>query len=170
MQTYTYKANDDGQSFTVMSYEGDDSYVTVPAMYCARPVTILYDKLFAGHTEIIALTIPAAVTDLGEFVFDGCSGLKQIRLPACLKYLWGQTFARCAAEEILLPDGIGVIPPYAFKDCKNLRRVVCGSGLKKIHAGAFKGCTELAELICGNEVQISPDAMITPGAVRRILP
>lgn len=69
MQTYTYKANDDGQSFTVMTYEGDDRHVIVPDLYCAKPVTILYDRLFAGHTEITTVHLPDSITDLGEFVF-----------------------------------------------------------------------------------------------------
>jgi hypothetical protein len=168
MQTYTYKANDDGQSFTVMTYEGDDRHVIVPDLYCAKPVTILYDRLFAGHTEITTVHLPDSITDLGEFVFDGCTGLRHIELPAALKYLWGQTFARCAAEEIVLPDGITAIPPYAFKECKNLRRVVCGSGLNKIYGGAFTGCTGLEELICANDVEISADAGINPGAVRQV--
>jgi hypothetical protein len=111
--------------------------------------------------------LPDSITDLGEFVFDGCTGLRHIELPAALKYLWGQTFARCAAEEIVLPDGITAIPPYAFKECKNLRRVVCGSGLNKIYGGAFTGCTGLEELICANDVEISADAGINPGAVRQ---
>ena len=165
MQTYTFKANDDGLSIAVMTYAGDEAHVVIPDQYCAKPITVLYDKLFAGHGEIEDIRFPDTVTDLGEFVFDGCTALKHVELPASLKYLWGQSFARCEAEEIILPDKISTIPPYAFKDCRNLRKVVCGSGLKKIYGGAFSGCTRLTELICGKNVEISDDAMIPPGAI-----
>ena len=168
MQKYTFKANDDGLSFTVMSYSGNEENIIIPEQYCAKPVTILYDKLFAGHEEITGIHFPDTITDLGEFVFDGCSSLEHIELPAGLKYLWGQTFARCAAEEIILPDSVAAIPPYAFRDCRNLRRVVCGTGMKKIYAEAFSGCTGLTELICGKDVEISADSKIAPGAVRRV--
>ena len=168
MQTYTFKPNDDGQSVAVMSYKGDDAHVVIPDQYCAKPITVLYDKLFAGHKEIADIHFPDTITDLGEFVFDGCTALKHLELPAALKYLWGQTFARCEVEEIVLPDNIMSIPPYAFKDCKNLRKVVCGSGLRKIYAGAFSGCTRLTEVICGKETEISDEAMIAPGVVNRI--
>ena len=168
MQTYTFKPNDDGLSMAVMSYEGDEALVVIPEPYCAKPISVLYDKLFAGHKEIVDIRFPDTVTDLGEFVFDGCTALKHLELPASLKYLWGQTFARCEVEEIFLPENIFSIPPHAFKDCRNLRKVVCGSGLKKIYAGAFSGCTSLTELIVGKEVEISDDAMIPPEAVKRV--
>ena len=113
----------------------------------------------------MSFRFPDTVTDLGEFVFDGCTALKHVELPASLKYLWGQSFARCELEEIILPDKISTIPPYAFKDCRNLRRVVCGSGMTKIYGGAFSGCTLMTELICGKNVEISDDAMIPPGAI-----
>lgn len=47
MQTYTFKPNDDGLSMAVMSYEGDEAHVVIPEQYCAKPISVLYDKLFA---------------------------------------------------------------------------------------------------------------------------
>lgn len=167
MHTFMFKTNDDGQSVTIMSYEGDEAHVVIPGQHCAKPVTVLYDKLFAGHKEIVDILFPETITDLGEFVFEGCIDLRHLNLPLGLKYLWGQTFARCEVEEIFLPDSIISIPPYAFKDCKSLRKVVCGSGLRKIYAGAFSGCLRLTELICGKDVEISADAGLAPGIVNR---
>ena len=97
---------------------------------------------------------------MGEFLFDGCINLRQLKLPEQLKTLWGYTFVRCGIEEIVLPDQLRIIPPFAFKDCKNLRRVVCGAGLEKIYAWAFGGCDLLTEdgLIHGPKVEISPQA------------
>ena len=95
---------------------------------------------------------------MGELVFDGCKSLKSIKLPSSLRNLWGHTFARSAFEEIILPDGVISIPPFAFKDCKSLRRVVCGNGLKKIHAWAFGGYDRLTEVVYGPDVSVSPDA------------
>ncbi|MDO5133065.1 MAG: leucine-rich repeat domain-containing protein [Eubacteriales bacterium] len=167
MQNYSFKATDDALSFTVTSYSGDEENVVIPEEYCSKPVTILYDKLFAGHDEITSIQFPDTITDLGELVFDGCTGLKHLELPASLMYLWGQTFVRCGIEEIILPDGIRTIPPKAFKDCRNLRKVVCGAGMRKIYGGAFNGCTQLTELICGADVEISANAEIAPDAVIR---
>ena len=159
MQVFYYKRVEDG-TFCVTGYEGDEAEVVIPEDHI---VTMIYDKVFRGDAEIQSIRMPDTVTDLGEFVFDGCRNLRQLTLPAQLKTLWGYTFTRCGIEEILLPDSLRIIPPFAFKECKNLRRVVCGAGLEKIHAWAFAGCEQLTEagLVHGLGVEISPQAFET---------
>lgn len=157
MQEFQYKLIDDG-TLCAASYEGDEAEVTVPAEIDGIPVTVLNDGLFQGHAEITALQLPDCVTDMGEFLFDGCAGLRALRLPAKLERLWGYTFVRSALEELVFPDGVRSIPPFACKDCKNLRRVVCGAGMREIHAWAFGGCDRLSELITGPDVKLSPQA------------
>ena len=159
MQDFIYKMIEDG-TYCVMSYQGDEAEVVIPD---DRDVTILYDDLFKGHTEITSVHIPDTVTDMGEFLFDGCTGLRQLRLPAQLTTLWGLTFVRSSIEEIVLPDGVESIPPFAFKDCKDLKKVVCGSGLKRIHAWAFGGCGQLKEVVHGPHVEVSPEAYRSKG-------
>ena len=61
-------------------------------------------------------------------------------------------------EEIVLPDKMRSIPPFAFKECNNLKRVVCGAEMKKIYSWAFAGCDNLKEVIHKDDVEISPDA------------
>ena len=159
MQDYYYKRVEDG-TYCVTGYEGDEQDVVIPE---DRVITMVYDKVFRGHSEIRSIHIPDTVTDLGEFVFDGCENLRHLALPAHLKTLWGYTFTRCGIEEIILPDGLRIIPPFAFKECKNLRRVVCGRRMEKIHAWAFAGCDQLAKegLVHGPGVEISPQAFET---------
>ena len=125
MQEFYYRRVEDG-TFCLTGYEGDEAEVIIPD---DKVFTILSDKVFRGHDEITSIRIPDSVTDMGEFLFDGCINLRQLKLPEQLKTLWGYTFVRCGIEEIVLPDQLRIIPPFAFKDCRNLRRVVCGAGL-----------------------------------------
>ncbi len=168
MQNYTFQLNYDEQSYAVTGYSGDETDLTVPEQFLGKPVTILFDKVFAGHPEITSIRFPEGITDFGEFLFDGCDGLRRMDLPSGLTYLWGYTFVRCGLEEIVLPDGVGSIPSYAFKDCKNLRKVVCGAGMKKIRAWAFGGCDQLTEVIYGENVEVSPDAFRSNSRIVRI--
>ena len=116
MQEFYYKRVEDG-TYCVTGYEGDEQDVVIPE---DRVITMVYDKVFRGHSEIRSVHIPDTVTDLGEFVFDGCVNLRHLVLPANLKTLWGYTFIRCGIEEIVLPDGLRIIPPFAFKEAKML--------------------------------------------------
>ena len=157
MQEFFYRPNEDG-TYCVIGYRGDEADVVIPDTYGGAPVTVLFDNLFKGHPEITFVRIPDTVTDIGEFVFDGCVNLRHIDLPRELINLWGYTFARCGIEEIVLPDKLTSLPPFAFKDCKRLKKVVCGAGMWKIYAWVFGGCDALEEFIPGPGVQISPEA------------
>lgn len=156
MQEFMFKPTGDG-TYCVSGYTGDEPDVKIPDSYGSGVITVIGDKLFSGHSEITSVSIPETVTNMGEFVFDGCDNLREIKLPSQLDCLWGYTFVRSGIEEIVLPDKLVTIPPFAFKDCKNLRRIVCGKGLKKIYAWAFAGC-DIKELIHEPEVEISPKA------------
>lgn len=162
MQDYFYKQVEDG-TWCIAAYAGDESEVVIPGEYQGMPVTILYDDLFKGHEEITSVRIPDSVTDIGGFVFDGCTHLTHVTLPASLENMWQYAFARSGIEEVTLPEKVRQIVPFTFKDCKNLRKVVCNSGLREIGAWAFDGCDRLAELMHepGVKIKISPLAFET---------
>lgn len=157
MQTFTYKGIE-GESMCITGYHGDEAEVVVPETLEDHPVTVIYDDVFKGHTEITSVVFPETVTDIGSFVFDGCSNLKKVVLPKGLQYLWQCAFVRCGIEEIVIPDQITSIPPETFKDCKNLKKVVLPAGLKTIRSRAFKGCDQLTEVKYGPNVEVSENA------------
>ena len=157
MQDFVFKPNENG-TYAVVGYSGDEADVRIPDSCGGGVISVIGDKLFSGHKEITSVSIPDTVTDIGEFVFDGCEKLETLELPSGLERLWGATFARCGLTEITLPDGIRAIPPYAFKECQKLKKVVCGKGLKHIYAWSFGGCDELKELLFGAGVEVSPQA------------
>ena len=157
MQKFLFNPIED-HTYSIVGYEGDEPNVVIPDNYGGTKVTVICDKVFTGHSEIVSVSVPDTVTGMGEFVFEGCYNLKNIKLSSELRYLWGYTFCRCGIEEIVLPDKLRSIPPFAFKDCTNLKRVVCGTNMKKIYSWAFAGCRSLIEVVHKDDVEISPDA------------
>ena len=157
MQEFIFSPTGDG-TYSVSGYRGDEAEVMIPESYGSGVITVIGDKLFSGHKEIVSVSIPDTVTNMGEFIFDGCENLRYIELPSQLECLWGYTFVRCGIEEIILPDKLVTIPPFAFKDCKKLKKVVCGKGLKKIYSWAFGGCDKLTELFYSETTEVSPRA------------
>ena len=157
MVEFEYKLIDDG-SFCVSAYRGDEAVVEVPAALDGVPVTVISDGVFCGHTELTELRLPEGLTDLGEFLFDGCENLRQLQLPASLERFWGYTFARSGLEALTIPDRVRSIPPFCFKDCKNLTLLTCGKGMRTIYAWAFAGCDKLSDPDVGPEVKLHPQA------------
>lgn len=157
MQEFIFKYSED-ETYCVQSYAGDEAEVVIPEVYCGKPVTILLDGLFSGHKEIKSVKIPDTVTQMGGFLFDGCENLHHITLPAELRDMWGYAFVRSGIEEITLPEHVQSIVPFTFKDCRQLKTVICNPGLKKIYSWAFGGCDQLTDLRHGPDVEISPQA------------
>ena len=157
MQQFSFEELID-HTLCITGYDGDELEVIVPDDFGGVPVTMLGDGVFKGHPEITSVRIPDAVIFMGGFVFDGCVNLRQITLPSQLKDIFQYTFVRCGLEEIALPEHVNSIPPFAFKDCKQLRRVICNPGLQKIHAWAFQGCDALTDLQYAANTEVSEHA------------
>jgi len=51
------------------------------------------------------------------------------------------------AEEVKIPSTVKRIAPFAFADCKSLKKVITPVGLMSIGKGAFYGCINLKEAI-----------------------
>lgn len=154
MGNFSYKQLED-ESFCVTGYEGDDAEVVIPSVIGGKPVTMLFDNIFKGHTEITSVTIPDTVNFIGGFVFDGCTNLHSVTLPASLMDIWQYAFARTAFEELVIPDGVKYFPPFAFKDSKRLKRVVIGKNLEQVYGHAFQGCDSLERPVFPDHVKVS---------------
>ena len=58
-------------------------------------------EYFGGHhafyhcTSLETIEVPASVTVMGTFLFEGCTNLKTVRIPGSLSYIGNNTFADC---------------------------------------------------------------------------
>ena len=70
-------------------------------------------------------TIPKTVTSIGDYAFEGCTGLTSIELPASLTS----------------------IDAYAFKGCTGLTSIELPASLKSIESSAFSNCTNIQNVV-----------------------
>lgn len=132
-----------GGSFCITGYKGEESHVIIPNN---MNFTMMSDGIFKGHTQLESVIIPDSITQIGGFVFDGCTGLKSIKLPANLKDMWQYAFTRSSLEEIDIPGSVTQIIPFTFSASKNLKKVILNEGTLSISAWAFKDCTALTDV------------------------
>jgi len=141
MSFYYKQVPDD--TYCITGYTGKEKHIEFPSNIT---ITILNDSIFKGHTQIESVIIPDTVTQIGGFVFDGCSNLKSITLPPNLKDMWQYAFTRTSIEEIEIPGTVRRIIPFTFNASKALKKVVINEGTIEISAWAFKDCTGLTDV------------------------
>ncbi len=125
-------------------------------------ITLYY--AFQNMKKLEEVKLPDGMKYLGVKVFNGCTSLKEITLPASLVNLetvylsnngsWteasgGGQFSYTALQKIVIPNGVTEIPKEAFSNCTSLVEVVIGDGVESIGQSAFYGCTSLSKVTVG---------------------
>jgi hypothetical protein len=110
------------------------------------PNTVKYIGSWAFyHTHIKHLTLPESVDAIGERVFVG-SWLITLTLPEKDIQYGNGCFAATELTDVVIPDGVTVIPTDMFVNCGFLKHVSFPSTLTNIEHDAFAYCTALQEI------------------------
>ena len=70
-----------GKEIILERYKGKDAVVYIPAQIEGKPVVTIGTSAFERHSEITDISIPASVTTIAWFAFDGCTNMT-IHAPA----------------------------------------------------------------------------------------
>lgn len=116
-------------------------HVSIP-----KNIVKIRDYAFS-HTNIIEITIPSKVKDIGCGLFWDCQKLKEVTFDCDIDQLPHSTFAFCTSLiSFTLPNGIKSIGAHAFEGCKNLLEINLDEQLRIIEFKAFERCTNLQSL------------------------
>ena len=121
---------------------------------------ILYGA-FYNCTGLTSVTIGKGVTSIGNAAFYGCNKIQDIYITdigawcnisgldnlmeygASNKNLY---INNKLATSITIPNGVTVIPSYAFSGCTGLTSVTIGNSVTNIGESAFGGCSEITSI------------------------
>ena len=82
------------------------------------------DYCFDGCSGLTSITIPSSVTSLGERCFYGCSGLTSITIPSSVTSLGSDCFWGCYnLTSITIPSSVTSLDFDCFKDCSGLETI-----------------------------------------------
>lgn len=161
-------------------YDTYDSSTGEGAWAYTGTVTWIYASSMIESTDLLEITIPASITDLGyegtgfafskctslrkvtfeegnlttliKNTFEYCTALETVTLPSSLITIGNNVFKYCSAlTEIVIPDKVTTIGEGAFTACTSLKHVTLGSGVSTIEKKAFAKCYALKWVLCDIE-------------------
>ena len=122
--------------------------IVIPEIYNGKKVTTILNKGFGCDyllsidnrpIELISITLPDSITNIGEFAFAYCDSLTSINIP----------------------DSVTSIGYRAFKDCKSLASITIGKGVTHIVQELFDNCTGLTSVTIPNTVTIIDNSVFS---------
>ena len=124
----------------LVEYKGKAKEVVIP-----DNVTAIGDFAFSG-TVVEKVSIPDSVTAIGNYAF-GETDLEKITIPDSVTELGDNVFNNCGKlKEVVIGNGIKVIPGWTFSQNKALERVSLSEGIREIGENAFCGATALQSI------------------------
>ena len=105
-------------------------------------------NLYLNGTKVENLVIPEGVTEISDYAFYNCRGLKSIEIADSVTEIGYYAFDNCTGlTSIEISDGVKNIGAYAFYNCSGIESIVIPAGIDSIVYDAFNGCTGLKNVL-----------------------
>ncbi len=130
-------------------------------VYVPEGVTKIGYMTFANMDNLSSITLPSTLTTLGYGVFYD-SGITSLTIPGGVT-LWGDYYNKYYSDNesilsrlciqcdnltnVVIEDGVSIIPQYAFASCHALKSVSLPNTLTKIGDGAFNNSNYLSSIV-----------------------
>lgn len=123
-----------------VTYIGGQAFARVQIPFKKLPDNLTYmgDQVFVDNKVLEISAIPNGITSLIDSTFNGCSGLKHLRLSDNLALIKSRCFNNCTNLQIdNWPATLSNIELYGFYGCTALTGGVYLPGIKMLGEGAF---------------------------------
>ena len=115
---------------------------------------------FWGMGNVTAVSIPATVTELGDYAFVECEKITSIKLPDAVKTIPYAAFGDCSSLASVKMTGVTRIENYAFQGTA-IKDFVLGKNLKSMSEYALFGTTITSyDVEAGNTAYSAADGVL----------
>lgn len=134
-------------AYTLQSYPaGREGAYTIPSSVNGKTIDQIWTSGFEGAASLTDITIPASIGRLGTAAFEN-TGLTHVTIPDTVHQVDPAVFQNCTKlVSVKLPAGLAEIDQYMFANCISLQHVDMPDTITKINIYAFHNCTSLTSL------------------------
>ncbi len=127
---------------TVEAYSGEQLPYTSLTSAAANALPLY---AFTGLTKLTAVALPQGITTISTGAFSG-SGIKEVTIPASVTEIGDYAFMRCPnLQQVTIPSTVRSIGQRAFAYCEALSAVkfTDNASITALPEAIFEGCTSL---------------------------
>lgn len=134
-------------AYTLQSYPaGREGAYTIPSIVHGKKIDQIWTSGFEGASGLTGISIPSSIGRLGTAAFEG-TGLTHVTIPDTVQQVDPAVFQNCTKlVSVKLPAGLAEIDQYMFANCISLQHVDMPDSITKINIYAFHNCTSLTSL------------------------
>ena len=134
-------------AYALQSYPaGRQGAYTIPSSVNGKEIDQVWTSGFEGAASLTDITIPASIGRLGTAAFES-TGLTHVTIPDTVQQVDPAVFQNCTKlVSVKLPAGLAEIDQYLFANCISLQHVDMPDSITKINIYAFHNCTSLTSL------------------------
>lgn len=100
------------------------------------------------NNDILKVIIEEGVTSVGDYAFESCRGIGDVKFPSTLKSIGEMAFNHnYNLKEIAFPSGLESIGDYAFFASMNIEEINLPYGIKQIGTQAFRDGEKIRKII-----------------------
>ena len=134
-------------AYTLQSYPaGREGAYTIPSTVHGKEIDQIWTSGFEGASGLTGISIPSSIGRLGTAAFEG-TGLTHVTIPDTVQQVDPAVFQNCTKlVSVKLPAGLAEIDQYMFANCISLQHVDMPDSITKINIYAFHNCTSLTSL------------------------
>ena len=114
--------------------------------WCSAIEEIFPGKEYIGYAEGGYVVLPERITEIGDYAFEGCTGLTNLSLPDTVRRIGKRAFSGCEELEEIdnMSGALAEIGALAFAACEGLYSFPIPGSVHKIGPFAFAGCEDIS--------------------------